>query len=231
MACGKHAGMRKARRHALSLLLLKTYLQNRIDNCRCGYFICKHYLSGKFELLRFIFLITLLSAQVICAAQSQFHLASGRIDFKSEAPLELIAAGTSTFRAVVDVTKGEFAIIIPIRNFIGFNSPLQQEHFYENYMEIESFSDATFSGKILEPVQYSENPYTITLKGQLSIHGVKKQRIIEATCTWPDRATIMIVGAFQVPLADHNIEIPRVVFQKIAEVIDVNVTATLKPKP
>lgn len=181
-------------------------------------------------MIRSILLIAFFYTHFLGLAQNTLELSTGKIDFKSEAPLELITASTPNFRAIVDTAKGEFAIIIPIQNFVGFNSPLQREHFFENYMEVESFTNATYSGKILEPIRYSTTPFTITLKGPLNIHGVKKQRIIEATCTWLDKSTLQIDGNFQVPLSDHNIEIPRVVFQKIAEVIDVNVTATLKPK-
>lgn len=185
----------------------------------------------KNKLIRIFLLGMFFFMHFLGLAQNTFELNSGKIDFKSEAPLELITASSTTFQAIVDTAKGEFALLIPLQNFFGFNSPLQREHFFENYMEVESFANATFSGKILEPIRYSETPFTITLKGQLNIHGVKKQRIIDATCSWLDASTMLIEGAFQVPLADHNIEIPRVVFQKIAEVIDVKVTATLKQTP
>jgi hypothetical protein len=35
---------------------------------------------------------------------------------------------------------------------------------------------------------------------------------------------------FEVPLEDHNIKVPKVVNQKIASIIMVDVKATLKPK-
>ena len=42
--------------------------------------------------------------------------------------------------------------------------------------------------------------------------------------------TIKVETSFEVPLDDHNIKIPKVVNQKIASVIKVEVDALLKPK-
>lgn len=183
------------------------------------------YLSEK---MRSSLLIILLSCfQPIAVGQNLLKLSSGSIEFVSEAPLELIRASTSGFKAVIDTSKGSFAISIPIKSFLGFNSALQQEHFYENYMETDQFSNASFTGKILEPLTYSNMPFEITMKGQLEIHGIKKSRVVGATLEWIDRNTVQITSSFQVPLVDHDIDIPRVVYQKIAEVIQVNVNAKL----
>jgi hypothetical protein len=171
--------------------------------------------------------ICLLIVPAASFGQSLLRLKSGEIEFVSEAPLELISASTSRFQAVIDTTKGNFAISIPIKGFEGFNSSLQQEHFYENYMEIDRFANAQFSGKILEPISYSETSFNITLKGELEVHGIKKTRVVSASCRWLDQDTLLIESKFEILLAEHNIDIPRVVYQKIAEVISVTVTAEL----
>lgn len=163
-------------------------------------------------------------------AQNLFVSKSGRIDFVSEAPLELIKAHNESFKFLIDTVKKEFAISIPIGEFNGFNSALQREHFFENYMEIEKFRNATFTGKILDNLNYRPDPFVVLVRGELHIHGVKKERIIEAECEWINQEQLRIIASFKVPLADHNIEIPRIVYQKIAEVIDVAVEADLFPK-
>lgn len=164
-------------------------------------------------------------------AQQRLGLQEGNIAFRSEAPLELITATTSQFRALMDPATGQFAISIPITGFTGFNSALQQEHFYENYMETGKFAQATFAGKMLNFQAYPADEFTILLKGSLRIHGVEKQRVVEADCAWIDSETLRVKGEFEVPLTDHHIEIPRVVYQKIAEVIRVKVEATMKVIP
>ncbi len=175
-------------------------------------------------------LLTLLWYCCTIINAQHFLLDSGIIKFKSEAPLEIISAETNTYKAIIDTSTGEFAISVTIQNFVGFNSKLQQSHFYENYMEIDRYSASSFVGKILGPFGYTQSPTNITLKGTLDLHGMKKARIIEAKLTWLDRNTIKITSEFSIPLKDHGIEIPRVVHQKIAEVIKVDVSAILKAK-
>lgn len=176
-----------------------------------------------------LLIILLVCFQSLAEGQSLLKLSSGTIEFVSEAPLELIRASTSSFKAVIDTSKGEFAISIPIKSFVGFNSSLQQEHFYENYMETDQYTNASFTGKILEPLTYSDAPFDLTMKGQLEIHGIKKSRVVNATAKWTNSKTLQISSSFQIPLADHDIDIPRVVYQKIAEVINVSVNAKLSP--
>jgi hypothetical protein len=67
------------------------------------------------------------------------------------------------------------------------------------------------------------------VKGTFNIHGTDKEKIIKGKITIKDKE-VTIESAFDVPLEDHNISIPKVVNQKIASVIKVEVKATLKPK-
>jgi polyisoprenoid-binding protein YceI len=182
-------------------------------------------ISPLYRNILFVFLLLTLPIQ---SSAQLYKFSSGEISFRSEAPLEMITAKTKSFKAAIDTAKSEFAVSIPIQTFLGFNSELQQIHFFENYMETARFANATFTGKIIETVRYTDKPQLVTLKGLLDIHGVKKQRIVDATISWTDKNTMIVDARFTVPLKDHNIEIPRVVYQKIAEVIDVKVNTILK---
>jgi len=163
-------------------------------------------------------------------AQGLFQSNQGRIHFVSEAPLELIEAETETFQIIVDTVKMAFAVTMQIESFKGFNSALQQEHFYENYMEIDLFPKAIFTGKILNSLSDHSKSSKVKVKGSLTIHGVEKQRVIEANFDWTEKGNLSVEAVFTVPLEDHEIEIPRIVYQKIAEEINVSVTALLKPR-
>ena len=106
---------------------------------------------------------------------------SGTAYFKSDAPLELIEAKSTQLKGAIDATKRTFAFTIPIKSFEGFNNPLQQEHFAENYLEIDRFPKATFTGKIIEKLDLSKDgKYTVRTKGKLVIHGVTQERIINS---------------------------------------------------
>ena len=157
-----------------------------------------------------------------------FELNDGQVAFTSDAPLELIEAKSTALRGLIDADKRTFAFSIPITSFEGFNSPLQREHFNENYMESARFDDATFLGKIIEPVNFSQNgDYIIRAKGKLVIHGVERERIIKSFVTVAD-GKLSISSSFTVFLREHNIEIPRIVFQKIAEEIKVKLVGRME---
>ena len=148
---------------------------------------------------------------------------NGTINLKSEAPLELIEAESQDLRGIIDPERKSFAFTVKINSFEGFNSETQQTHFLENYMEHRKFPNATFSGKFIEDVSfYQPGTYTVRAKGMLEIHGVSKERIIKGTLVITPRMT-ELKTTFTVPVSDHGISIPKIVMQKIAEEIDVEV--------
>jgi len=162
------------------------------------------------------------------AFTQSFNTSKGTISFRSDAPLELITASSNEIRGKLDTAKKVFAFAVKIRSFNGFNSPLQKEHFNENYMESNEYPDAFFSGKIIEDIDFSKNgTYTIRAKGNLSVHGVPQERIIKSIII-VNNGTLQIKSNFTVQLSDHNIPIPKVVHEKLASEINVEVTADMK---
>lgn len=156
------------------------------------------------------------------------NLSKGSISFRSDAPLEIIKASSDEPRGVIQTEKKQFAFSVKIKSFKGFNSGLQKEHFNENYLESERYPDATFVGKIIEDVDFgTDNMYEVRAKGILNIHGVPQERIIKSEMTIKN-GVITIKSNFTVLLADHNIPIPKVVHEKLASVINVEVNAELK---
>ena len=145
--------------------------------------------------------------------------------FQSDAPLEKIEARSSVLKGVIDLDKRSFAFSIDINSFEGFNSPLQKEHFNENYMESNRYPKALFTGKIIEKTDLNvPGSYTIRAKGKLNIHGCIQERIIKSTVISED-GILHIHANFIVLLEEHEIAIPKIVHQKIAEEIHIEIEA------
>ena len=164
-----------------------------------------------------------LFAQMWKSSESTVH-------FFSEAPLENIEATNSKSIALYNEGTQELAFVIPIKGF-KFEKELMEEHFNENYMESEKFKNGKFKGKLDQKIDLSKNgSYATSATGVLSIHGVDQKRTIKGTLV-VKKGSIQMKTKFQIKLEDHDIEIPKIVFSKIAEVIDVNCDFSFKPQP
>jgi hypothetical protein len=180
--------------------------------------------------IRLLFCLLALCCVVPAGAQNIYEMRKGNISFHSDAPQELIRASSDKLQGIFDLSKKTFAFRIDIASFIGFNSPLQREHFNENYMETTIFPQAVFVGKIIEDTDLGKDgEYSVRSKGKLKIHGIERERIINARVTVAGKK-ITVKSDFIVLLADHDIKIPRVVYDKLSPEINVSVNAQLLPK-
>ena len=173
-----------------------------------------------------LFFMVVLSAHVQAPAYL-FSVSKGTIIFWSDAPLELIKASSNQLKGIFNAEKKLFAFTLNVNTFKGFNSPLQQEHFNENYLESAKYPRASFEGKIIEDIDLKRDGiYSIRAKGNLTVHGVSQERILKCELTIKNNV-VTVKSNFTVLLADHNITIPKVVNEKLASQIKVEVKADL----
>ncbi|MBK6752626.1 MAG: YceI family protein [Flavobacteriales bacterium] len=165
----------------------------------------------------------------VCAAgllaQSGGMLRSQRsvVSFVSDAPMERISAQLTSAKGIVDPIERTFVVQIPMTDFEGFNSPLQREHFRENYLETERYPTAVFKGRIIESVDITvPGSYAVRAKGAFMLHGVERERIIECLVVVAKEG-VRVTSGFEVLLEDHAIRVPRVVQQKIAPEVRIEV--------
>ncbi len=160
--------------------------------------------------------------------QKVFKTTNGTVSFYSKTPVEDIEATSKKLGAAINIDSRAIAFTISIKSFV-FPQALMQEHFNEHYMESDKYPTATFKGKINENIDLSKDgTYKVTASGTLNMHGVEKPRDFEGTITVKG-GNFTLNSNFKVKLEDHKIERPSVVFQNIAEVIDVKLNALFKP--
>lgn len=156
-------------------------------------------------------------------AQSRYKTSMGRVEINASTPLEDINALNSTTNGILDPATGNFAAVMLVKEF-EFDRKLMQEHFNENYMESDKYPKATFSGTIEEfnPDFSADMPAIFDLKGKLQFHGVT--RPLNTTVRLSKKGnTIILDSDFIVKPEDFDIEVPRLVFQKIAREVVVSV--------
>ena len=174
--------------------------------------------------------ILVLSSSYANAPNLLFATTTGTITFTSDAPLELIQASSSQLKGWLNPDSKQFSFAIDIKTFKGFKIPMQQKHFNENYLESDKYPQASFEGKIIEDVDlHRDGLYNIRAKGNLSIHGVTQERIIKCTLTIKN-GLVNVKANFIVLLVDHNITIPKILDQKLASNIKVEVKTDLVEK-
>ncbi|WP_225443933.1 YceI family protein [Echinicola arenosa] len=155
-----------------------------------------------------------------------YRTAVCELSFFSNAPLEDIKANNKEAIGVFNAATGDIALVVQIRGF-QFAKSLMQEHFNENFMESEEFPRATFEGKVKKFDMEKSGSQNVDVSGDMTIHGVKKPMDISGR--FEVRNGIVFMDAvFPIRLEDHDIEIPQILFKKIAEEVEVTVHFELK---
>ncbi|AVR43943.1 YceI family protein [Christiangramia fulva] len=159
-----------------------------------------------------------------------YQTTSLKINFFSSAPVEDIDANSSEGIMVLNLENGATSIKVPLRSF-QFKKALMQEHFNENYVESEKFPEAFFKGKVENIKDLKPGTTAVyNLVGDFTIHGVTQKRTLPLSLSLSkDGKTLSINSEFKVACEDHQIKIPQILWQNIAEVVDVKAEGQLKP--
>ncbi len=162
----------------------------------------------------------------LCGLAQKYQTEKSSIIFFSEAPIENIRAINEAAVSRYDFTSGEIAISIPINKF-KFEKTLMEEHFNEKYLESEKYPKAIFVGKI-NPIIHKGSNMQAKAIGKLTLHGVTKAVTIDGEVQWFED-TLMLKSVFLIRLENYKIKIPKLMWQNIAEEVEVKVEFTFKP--
>ena len=161
-------------------------------------------------------------------AQDIFTTPTAKVSFHSKTPVEDIDGTSNKVASVLNIKTNQIYFKIQNTTF-QFKEKLMQEHFNENYMESDKFPVSDFNGKILDDIDFTKTgTYKVTIVGILNIHGKKKEYKVTGTILNSGSA-IIFNSNFKIKLVDHGVEIPTIVFTKIAEQLDIEITANYKP--
>ena len=186
---------------------------------------------AEIKLMQKLLLTFLLLAVTIAFGQSKYMTKSGSMSFEASQPsFEPIEATHSAVSALLNADTGELAVLALVRGF-RFPLALMEEHFNENYIESHQYPKTSFKGSILnfDSNALSNQPRTVQLTGELSMHGVTKLISVSATITKSDEQ-ITLTSSFSVKTSDFGIKIPSLVRKQIDENVQVEVSLPLQRK-
>ena len=169
-------------------------------------------------------------AVTITFGQSKYMTKSGSMSFEASQPtFEPIEATHSAVSALLNADTGELAVLALVRGF-RFPLALMEEHFNENYIESHKYPKTSFKGSItdFDQTTLSDQPQTVKLTGELSMHGVTKPITVSGTVTQTNEL-ITLESSFYVKTSDFGIEIPSLVRKQIDENVQIEVSLSLQP--
>lgn len=157
----------------------------------------------------------------------KFTAETGQVSFFSNASVEDIEAVNTFVGSLFNNANGDLVYIVKIRDF-AFNKALMREHFNEKYMESDKFPKATFQGKVLGYKPNVSGEQKVNTVGKLTIHGAVREINVPGIMGFVN-GKILIKSKFIVKLADYNIRIPKLIWQNIAEEIEMKINFIYKP--
>jgi hypothetical protein len=155
-----------------------------------------------------------------------YKSSGGEIRFFSEAPIENIEASSTEAGSIFDSGTGDIVFSIPMRSF-QFDKSLMQTHFNDQYVESDKFPKSKFKGNIKGFDRNKPGKQQVTCSGEITIHGVTQNVGADGTIVF-NSGTVEIESVFKLTVEDFDIEIPKLLWQNIAEVVEVSVLLEYK---
>ena len=165
-------------------------------------------------------------------AQGKYLTKTGNVQFEASVPsFEEVAAESKSVTAILDTSNGELAALVFVKGF-RFKNALMEEHFNENYAETDKYPKATFRGKIqgFDLRDLSEIDKTYFLDGVIDFHGVSKSLNDIEINLKRDGESIHFKSELILLPSDFDIKIPKIVRNKVAEDVNVNMQFDLVMK-
>jgi hypothetical protein len=161
------------------------------------------------------------------ASAQKFTSEKGELSFFSDGAIEDIEAKNQMVGSLFNMGTGELVYIAKVKDFV-FPKTLMREHFNEKYMETEKFPKSTFQGKLTGFSPNASGEQRVRAVGKINIHGITRDIDVPGTLEFSGGKAKM-KAKFIVKLADYNIKIPTLIWQNIAEEVEVRVEFTYKP--
>jgi polyisoprenoid-binding protein YceI len=162
------------------------------------------------------------------AHSQKFSSEKSSVSFYSHAAIEDITAKNEKSVGIFNTATGEIVFSIPISEF-KFAKSLMQEHFNEKYMDTEKFPKANFKGKITGFDPVASGVQQAKAVGKLNIHGVERDVEIPGTIE-KSGEKLLLKSKFIVKLEDYKIDRPQLLWQNIAEQVEVTIDFVFKPQ-
>ncbi len=177
------------------------------------------------------------------AVGQEFHVdrdAENSVRFISQAPIEEVVGITDRIDGYVlldgprleegSASEGTQLYLEVDLASLDTGLGLRNRHMRNNYLEVEEFPYAMFDATIERVEVASAGVFGVTAQGVLNIHGVERE--MELPCDVSTRQDgYRARCTFTVLLSDFDIDIPKLMFLKLADEIRLELDFAVRPAP
>lgn len=156
------------------------------------------------------------------APLENFDGVTSRIDGYAVTPFDSLQSGS-----VYDSSQFYFEVDL---NALDTGIGLRNRHMRENYLETDRFPYAQYAGRITEVARSADTALHLSITGDLTIHGVGQPRTVSVLVA-REAGRYHVRGQFPVALPDHKIKVPKLMFLKISDTVQVQLDFFLLPVP
>ncbi|MBI3590997.1 MAG: YceI family protein [Candidatus Melainabacteria bacterium] len=193
----------------------------------------------------FVFQLDLLAKPVTFVVDDE--LGRNNVSFTSDAPIELIVGRTTKIKGKLiiddslDLKKSSVDVLFNVDlASIDTGIPLRNEHMRDNFLETKKYPEAIFKVRKISPDSPAKlaegQPLKLLASGDFKVHGITVKKDIPVKVTYFKESdfthnkfkhgdVIRIQSTFDVPLEEHKIKRPEVIWQKLTDTVTVSVDA------
>lgn len=181
----------------------------------------------------FFVILTILTALNLWAAEFQVDKSrENLVKFISHAPMDDFEGITDKIDGYLlfdpENPAGDSEMYFEVDlNSIDTGIGLRNRHMRENYLETEQFPFTHFTGKVVEAETAAGGVLKLKAAGKMFIHGVERETKVDGTLE-PVDGGYRVQTAFVVKLTDYKIKVPRLMFFKINENMQLELNFFLK---
>lgn len=165
-----------------------------------------------------------------CFAQDKYFTRTGDIEFISKADMIEIIGKNDQVISFLNIETEELVFGV-MMNAFDFELATAEEHFNESYAETHKFPHSKFKGRMngISDISFSTpGKYTVTVEGDLTIHGETK-RIEEQASLEVKNDEIEGHCAFNITISDYKIHVPRLLKNRVGKTAEIRVNMVYRP--
>lgn len=169
-----------------------------------------------------VFLFT--PKEMLCQS---FMAKTGHVEFDSSVPLHSFTGISDYLTGKINLTDSTVDFYVDV-NTLKTGIGKRDDDMLET-LESKKYPFAEFYGKLISDFNPKlSEPQKVTVKGDMTIHGVSRPVTIDGTLQNTDEG-LKVKADWTINMKDYNVKPPGILFYRVSEKINISLSTTLAP--